>query len=208
MRIIRRILRKTGVQKLRWHEVGGEPQGLRHEEVWTEDFVEVLWRNVTDDYKRNYVLPLNTKVNSYLNDCTTVLDVGCGWMPYKPDARYTGFDVSAAMIERAKRLHPDTMFLQGSAYNLPFNDNAFDGVRSSGMLRHMKDWRTPLREMLRVAKRKLTFTHMVGGTECRCGRYQWCTPIGEILRELPTPPIVKVVKSWNGHESVLFMVEL
>lgn len=186
------------------------PQGLDHEQVWTEGFVAKLGRDIDKRRPRPVhrdVAPLGDRTNRYLLDCKTVLDVGCGWMPYQPDSRYTGLDVSVAMIRRARDLHPGIRFFQHDAYNLPFGDGEFEGVRSSGMLRHMRDWRTPLQEMVRVCSKRLAFSHLIGGREERCGRYQWCTMLGEVLKLLPSEPTIWVIRAWPGFESVLFMLE-
>src|SRR5262249_42741022 len=49
----------------------------------------------------------------------SVLDVGCGaggfatiWRAYNPVLAYTGVDASAALVEAARRLHPDATFAQ------------------------------------------------------------------------------------------------
>tara|TARA_Y100000310_G_scaffold166912_2_gene166639 strand:+ start:13959 stop:14588 length:630 start_codon:yes stop_codon:yes gene_type:complete len=188
------------------------PQGFKAEEVWTPKYVASLAKNISDRYK---YMPIIGRADQWLKDCKNVLDVGCGWMPYTPDARYTGVDVSEAMLVKARETHPEIKYIQASVFDLPFEDNYFEGVRSSGMLRHIKEWRLALREMLRVCSKKLVFSHLVGGKESQCGRYQWCTTLGNIQQELtdfsrvsPVEPQIWVVKSWAGFESVLFKVVL
>jgi len=182
------------------------PQGFKAEEVWTPEYVEKLAGNVSERYK---IMPVIGRADHYLKDCASVLDVGCGWMPYTPDPkRYTGTDVSEAMLEKARLTHPDINYIQASVFHLPFGDKEFEGVRSTGMLRHIKDWRSALKEMLRVAEKKLVFSHLIGGGNNLCGRYQWCTTLGEIQKVLVAEPQIWVVKSWKGFESVLFKVEL
>lgn len=197
------------LRRVRLPSFNRSPQGLNHDHVWTDSYVEKLWQNVQKgEYVRNYVVPLNDRINGYLRGCKSVLDVGCGWMPYEPDNRYTGLDVSAAMVKRAQQIHPSTKIIQHDAYELPFANSEFEGIRSSGMLRHMRDWRTPLKEMVRVCDKRLAFTHLVGGREAQCGKYQWNTTLGEILKLLPTQPQVWVLKTWPTFESVLFMLEV
>ena len=73
-----------------------------------------------------------------------VLDVGCGTGAViellhdtYPDARYTGLDLTSAMIEvaSAKGL-PNCEFMVGDAENLPFADASFDAVISSNSFHH------------------------------------------------------------------------
>lgn len=190
----------------------GSQQGFDKDVVWTENYVESLAKDRANiDYIRNYTVPLSDRSNQYLMDCKNVLDVGCGWMPYTPDERYTGVDGSMAMINMARELHPATRFYHATAYELPFEDKSFEGVRSTGMLRHMKNWKPALQEMLRVGNKKLAFTHLIGGNCRKQGRYQWTTTLWEVLEVLPNYPQVWVVRRWNrygGFCSVLFMVEL
>ncbi len=183
-------------------------QGFDTNKIWTPEYVNLLRKNIDERYK---VMPVLGRTDKFLLDCASVLDVGCGWMPYTPDAaRYTGVDVSTAMLARARELHPDIRYIHASSYDLPFPDHSFVGVRSSGMLRHMRYWKPALHEMLRVAQRKLVFSHLVGNKAKQCGRYQWCTTADIIGDELPTDATVDtwVIKKWRDFESVLFKVHL
>lgn len=190
----------------------GSKQGFDKDVVWTEEYVGNLAKDRANiDYIRKYTIPLSDKSNRYLIDCKSVLDVGCGWMPYTPDDRYSGVDGSIAMINMARELHPGTRFYHATAYELPFEDKSFEGVRSTGMLRHMKEWKPALQEMLRVGSKKLAFTHLIGGNTRKQGRYQWTTTLKEVLDMLPNYPQIYVVREWKrygGFCSVLFMVEL
>ena len=181
------------------------PQGYDTDKIWTPEYVQELASYRTDRYNKAYTIPLSDRSNQFLTDCASVLDVGCGWMPYTPDERYTGTDVSPAMLARARELHPDTKFVEANAYSLPFENKSFEGVRSSGVLRHMKDWKPALTEMLRVASKKITFTQLVGASNKRCGKLQWHTTLKDVCDLLPNPPLIYVVKTWPTFCSVLFM---
>jgi ubiquinone/menaquinone biosynthesis C-methylase UbiE len=73
-----------------------------------------------------------------------VLDLGCGVGRLtrslaKAARLVVGLDYSAAMIERA---HKDasglnTLFVQGSATEMPFASQSFDGIVVSGVLQHI-----------------------------------------------------------------------
>lgn len=171
------------------------PQGLEPSTVWTREYVRTeLWANVhgdplpldADPEPGDIDLGHDAMLQWLAEDCETVVDVGCGWMPYEDEGvTLTGADVSPAMLELAEALHPDRTFVETSAFDLPFADGAFDGVRSSGMLRHIEDWRTPLRELARVADRRLTFTILTDDDPRKCGKYQWCTTPEAIIDTLP-----------------------
>jgi len=67
----------------------------------------------------------------------------------------TGIEVQDYAVEEAKSLSPNLNFVVGSALNLPFEDNSFDLVFTSGVLIHInpKDLKKVLSEICRVSKR-------------------------------------------------------
>lgn len=70
-------------------------------------------------------------------------------------AKVTGLDFSPAMLEIAKSKDYDettVTFIQGSAMQLPFEDNSFDAVTVSFGLRNTPDYSIVLNEMKRVLK--------------------------------------------------------
>ncbi|SFO93701.1 class I SAM-dependent methyltransferase [Hydrogenimonas thermophila] len=88
-----------------------------------------------------------------------VLDIGCGdgvlsYFFAKEGAIVFGIDYSDIAIEFAKEktksFHID--FRQGSAYELPFEDNSFDIVISSDVIEHLEDVPKYLSEINRVVK--------------------------------------------------------
>lgn len=94
-----------------------------------------------------------------------VLDVGCGTgddvraMASKvgPSGRAVGIDNSEVMIAEAKKrsagLGLPVEFHQGTATELPFDNDAFDATRSERVFQHLKDPKAALREMVRVTRR-------------------------------------------------------
>lgn len=97
-----------------------------------------------------------------LRNGARVLDLGCGLGDdtfriaerVAPDGRATGVDVSASMIEEARRraegrgLPVD--FEVGDSQALRFDNGAFDGVRAERMLMHVPDAERAISEMSRV----------------------------------------------------------
>lgn len=86
----------------------------------------------------------------------SVLDVGCGngFLTVPLERRFgraVGLDYSAAMLEA----NPAREKVQGSAMELPFEDDAFDIVVESHLLHHLEpdDREQAVREMQRVARR-------------------------------------------------------
>lgn len=91
----------------------------------------------------------------------SVLDVGCGpgWLTVqyaRAGAKTSGIDLTKAAVDLANKhlqhygLVADVA--QGSAENIPFEDNTFDLVISSGVLHHTPDTLRSFRECFRVLK--------------------------------------------------------
>jgi SAM-dependent methyltransferase len=88
-----------------------------------------------------------------------VLDVGCG-----PGAltaqlvdrvgadRVTAIDPSAPFLEAARSRFPDVEVLEGSAEDLPFDDDTFDAALAELVVHFMTDPVAGLREMARVTR--------------------------------------------------------
>ena len=74
----------------------------------------------------------------------TLLDAGCGTAPMisllveeYPDRRYTGLDLTPAMIEVAQAKNiPNATFVVGDCENLPFDENSFDVIINSQSYHH------------------------------------------------------------------------
>ena len=85
------------------------------------------------------------------------LDVGCGTGNYTiPLASYgfefTGIDPSAQMLNEAKRKSSTIQWLSGTAEDLPFGDQSFDGAIATLTIHHWTDREQGLREVSRVLK--------------------------------------------------------
>ncbi len=66
-----------------------------------------------------------------------------------------GIELNPNTVERAKKLHPKVDIIRGSAFDLPFKDESFDLVYTSGVLNHInpKDLPEVLDEIYRVTNR-------------------------------------------------------
>lgn len=91
-------------------------------------------------------------------DMRRILDAGCGSGPttaalIQRGADVSGFDVSAAMIEIARRGLPEAdLRVHDLAEPLPWSDATFDTVVASLVLHYLPDWSGPLSELRRVLK--------------------------------------------------------
>ena len=78
---------------------------------------------------------------AHLTRDSRALEVGCGpghvtAMMAESGATVTGVDLVPAMIEIARRLHPDIAFVEANAEQLPFADDAFDVVLVNFVIHH------------------------------------------------------------------------
>ncbi len=115
-------------------------------------------------------------IGSFINYGETVLDVGCGpgwnldhFMEHGPGiAAYKGYDYSERFVrvanERAKQLAKTSTgpFHIGDVRDIKEPDESWDVVIMQDVLEHTNGYKTPIKEALRVAKRRviLTFWHL------------------------------------------------
>jgi SAM-dependent methyltransferase len=93
-----------------------------------------------------------------LGDARTVLNVGAGTGSYEPpDRDVTAVEPSAVM--RAQRPAGAARCVAATAENLPFGDQSFDAAMAFSTVHHWRDPIAGLREMRRVARRVVVFTH-------------------------------------------------
>jgi len=93
-----------------------------------------------------------------LGDARTVLNVGAGTGSYEPPGRdVTAVEPSALM--RAQRPAGAAPCLAAAAESLPFEDRSFDTAMAVSTIHHWQDPIAGLREMRRVARRVVVFTH-------------------------------------------------
>ncbi|MGX2992973.1 MerR family transcriptional regulator [Streptomyces sp. JNUCC 64] len=93
-----------------------------------------------------------------LGDARTVLNVGAGTGSYEPrDREVTAVEPSAVM--RARRPSGAAPCVAAAAESLPFRDGSFDAAMAFSTVHHWRDPIAGLREMRRVARRVVVFTH-------------------------------------------------
>jgi SAM-dependent methyltransferase len=95
-------------------------------------------------------------IHAALGDARTVLNVGAGAGSYEPrDREVTAVEPSEVMI--AQRPPGSARVVQASAEALPFPDGAFDAAMEVLSHHHWTDPVAGLREMRRVARRRVVF---------------------------------------------------
>ncbi|SEH01027.1 Methyltransferase domain-containing protein [Nonomuraea solani] len=93
-----------------------------------------------------------------LGNARTVLNVGAGTGSYEPSDRYV-LAVEPSALMRSQRPPDAAPCLVGSAESLPFDDRSFDAAMAIASVHHWPDPIAGLREMRRVARRVVVFTH-------------------------------------------------
>lgn len=135
-----------------------------------------LWDNLMGDeanasnYMMTYGEGINTEtrqiIASFIEDGESVIDVGCGpawncdhFKEYGPEVLYVGVDLSRLFIktanERIGRKYGIAPIVYGDCRNLEFPDGSFDVVILQDVLEHTNGYKKPVREALRVAKKRV-----------------------------------------------------
>lgn len=103
--------------------------------------------------ERQFFFPLIRNNNS-------ILDVGCAAggiyniiRAVNPNMKYVGTDVSEDMIVAARTLFAEGDFRLAAGLPFDFPDDSFDVVLALGVLNHVPDYQTFIRECFRVARR-------------------------------------------------------
>jgi demethylmenaquinone methyltransferase / 2-methoxy-6-polyprenyl-1,4-benzoquinol methylase len=97
----------------------------------------------------------------------TVLDVATGTgavaleLIRQKGCTVVGLDQSREMLEEAReRLGPGVTLVEGTAERLPFEDESFDGLTFTYLLRYVADPAATLRELARVVRRGRTIASL------------------------------------------------
>jgi ubiquinone/menaquinone biosynthesis C-methylase UbiE len=98
-----------------------------------------------------------------LGDARTVLNVGAGTGSYEPPGRDV-IAVEPSAVMRAQRPASAAPCVAATAESLPFEDQSFDAAMAFATVHHWQDPIAGLREMRRVARRVVVFTHDTSDT--------------------------------------------
>ncbi|PCJ93144.1 MAG: SAM-dependent methyltransferase [Hyphomicrobiales bacterium] len=96
------------------------------------------------------------RIETALGDAKSVLNVGAGAGSYEPVGRQiTAIEPSAKMI--GQRAASNATIIQGSAEELPFDNNSFDASMAVLTIHHWSDQEKGVLEMRRVTRDKIVF---------------------------------------------------
>ena len=113
---------------------------------------------------------IGASIDAALGDARSVLNVGAGPGSYEPaDREVTAVEPSAEMI--AQRPPGSAPIVKATAEELPFGDDSFDAAMAIISDHHWSDRTAGLREMLRVARRRV----LILNTDPGLARGFWLT---------------------------------
>jgi SAM-dependent methyltransferase len=112
---------------------------------------------------RRTELRIAAQVWAALGDARTVLNVGAGTGSYEPPDRHV-LAVEPSAVMRSQRPAGAAPCVAAVAESLPFEDRSFDAAMAFATVHHWQDPIAGLREMRRVARRVVVFTHDTSDT--------------------------------------------
>lgn len=141
----------------------------------------------------------------FVDDGDSFLDVGFGsladydiLLEHGKKVDYHGLDYAQAMVDYARNLHPEvSVSLADLSTGLPEADNSWDVVNCRHVVDHCEYYEEPIKELIRVAKKRVILTLWRGftlhdGDNIRYNEpYSWCNDYGrsKFLTFLSQQPI-------------------
>jgi len=155
--------------------VNVDPAIRAEQASWADPATEAFYRT-----HRNSPDDLYPSERAFLPDVLpriqSMLDVGCAAggfsriaRVFNPDVRYVGADITPALVEAARRDHPDAEFCVSDGISFPFAADSFDLVHCSGVLHLNSRYRDMIRAMWRIARTCLIFDVRLTGGESAVG---------------------------------------
>jgi ubiquinone/menaquinone biosynthesis C-methylase UbiE len=137
--------------------------------ITNHDHLEEIWHQVPADYYQNGVASNRLqrlwhfgKLKATIGilgefEPKKILDVGSasGWFlsmlkKRYPKASCVGVDVYKPAIQYAKKIYPESVFVEADAHKLPFKNASFDVVVCTEVLEHVVNPEAVMREIKRV----------------------------------------------------------
>ncbi|MDX2188974.1 MAG: class I SAM-dependent methyltransferase [Bacteroidota bacterium] len=117
---------------------------------------------IAEFYRRNIIIKiLNHFLKKHYKEHENVLHAGCGSGQVDLDANIylniTALDISSKALEIYKKVNPSNKkTVKGTIFDLPFEDNSFDGIYNLGVMEHFteEEIQLILKEFKRVVKKE------------------------------------------------------
>ncbi len=125
----------------------GHDQEAEWEEYWSaqEKNKKRMYDVIAVFYRKYIIKPaLNHFIKTTFAPGSSILHAGCGAGQVDTDvvrwAKVTALDISPKALERYRALHGDQVTLKhGSIFELPFEDDSFDGIYNLGVMEHFTE---------------------------------------------------------------------
>lgn len=109
-------------------------------------------------------------IGAFINDGESVLDVGCGpgwnWEHFNEHgpklSAYKGLDYSQRFVRVANKRVGQEVFFVGDVRDIPEKKNSWDVVLLQDVLEHTNGYEKPIKEALRVARKRVIITFWRG----------------------------------------------
>lgn len=133
---------------------------------WEDSFTDESAATYMETYGEGVGSDTRKVIGSFINDGESVLDVGCGpgwnldhFKEYGPQvSKYLGLDYSERFVKVANRRNPG-QYQVGDARNLHRQSReSWDVVILQDVLEHTNGYERPLREALRVVRKRIIVT--------------------------------------------------
>lgn len=127
-------------------DVYSDPDYIRYQEMWDNDPKSVYRSESSWIHYKTMRSSLDNigkfvQENVISDSNTLVLDLGCGtgghFPGFVPPSRVIGSDISLGSLYIAAERHPDAVFVQADATELPFYNGIFDVIISNHTLEHI-----------------------------------------------------------------------
>lgn len=134
-----------------------------------------FWDNLmgSDEEAANYMVsygegpnsPTRHTLGQFINDGESVLDVGCGpghnfehFRDYGPRVKYKGLDYAIRFVRANRGKYPEAEFDLGDVRDIKEPKDSWDVVIMQDCLEHTNGYEKPVREALRVSRKRAIFT--------------------------------------------------
>ncbi len=143
---------------------------------------------------------IERQIAEALGDARSVVNVGAGVGSYEPrDRDVVAVEPSAVML--AQRPPDAAPAIQGTAEELPFDDDAFDAALAVLTMHHWSDWRRGVAELRRVARRRIVVLTFDPAYIRRYWLVRDYLPEIAVVDDGRFPPLATVAEELGGAEA-------